>query len=202
MGFPLWRRPPYACDQANMRTTLGALCTYDVRLLASLLLLKGDSCAPRHILCVRRAKALAQPSSYLPGTLKLLRPAVAFSLRSFSSCADTMADLVASTRAALASGYGMSRLCILDWHIVNQLFSYLCATQITTAATVGNCVCQSSRNYPLFGSYLCMLTPLQDDGSCSDSRANENILLHHAGRSLKCPKSCVGLAVLTESSAA
>jgi hypothetical protein len=38
---------------------------------------------------------------------------------------------------------------------------------------------------PEFKTHLRMLTPLQDDGSCGDASADENILLHHAGRSLE-----------------
>jgi hypothetical protein len=34
-------------------------------------------------------------------------------------------------------------------------------------------------------THLAMLTPLQGDGSCSHPRADENILLHHAGMLLE-----------------
>lgn len=38
---------------------------------------------------------------------------------------------------------------------------------------------------PELVTHLPMLTPLQGDGSCSHPRADENILLHHAGMSLE-----------------
>jgi hypothetical protein len=64
----------------------------------------------------RHAHALTQPVSHLPGTLRLLLPAVALSLRFRSNCADRAADLIARRRAASASGNGMSRLCEFARH--------------------------------------------------------------------------------------
>jgi hypothetical protein len=72
-------------------------------------------------------------ASHLPGTLRLLLPAVAFSLRFFSSCADRMTDL-ASSRAASASGYGMFRLSTSDLHMLPCASCLRSAKSSATAA--------------------------------------------------------------------